>query len=73
MEIREDEGAHGGGDAQLLEDLFRPGAQPDPLGRRAGFEDGLHSLAVGLAGNESLREGRVVRIEELGLAIPATR
>ena len=64
VETREDAGAHRDGDAKLLEDLFRPAAAPDPLGRRAGFEDGLSSLAVG---NESLRAERMVRIDELDL------
>jgi predicted dehydrogenase len=69
VEIVEDAGAHGGGDAQLLEDLFRPGASADPLGRRAGFRDGLRSLAAGLAANESLRTGRMVAVDELGLTL----
>ncbi len=70
LEIAEDAGAHGGGDAQLLEDLFRPGAAADPLGRRAGYTDGLLSLAVGLAANESLRAGRMVAVDELALTRP---
>jgi predicted dehydrogenase len=69
IEIVEGEGSHGGGDAQLLEDLFRPGTAPDPLGRRAGYADGLLSLAVGLAGNESLRTGRMVTVDELALPV----
>ena len=69
--IEEGDGAHGGGDTQLLEDLFRPGTQPDPLGRRANFVDGLRSLAVGLAANDSLRSGQAVRVADLGLVLHA--
>lgn len=67
--IGEGDGAHGGGDAQLLEDLFRPGTAPDPLGRRANFVDGLRSLVVGLAANDSLRSGQAVRVADLGLVL----
>ncbi|MFD7136710.1 hypothetical protein [Streptomyces sp. NPDC059894] len=52
-------GGHGGGDGLPLVDVFR-GAGQDPLRRRAGYEDGLHSVAVGVAINESLRTGRLV-------------
>ncbi|WP_125612381.1 Gfo/Idh/MocA family protein [Specibacter cremeus] len=60
------EGGHGGGDVLLLSDLFNgPGA--DPLGRPSGYLDGLRSVAVGIAGNESLATGLPVRIADLGL------
>lgn len=62
------DGPHGGGDAHLLDDVFRPGSAPDPLGRRAGVADGLRSAGVGIAANRSLETGRVVRIADLGLA-----
>ena len=39
----------------------------DPLGRPAGYADGVRSVAVGIAGNESLRTGQPVLVEELGL------
>ncbi|MFJ4621540.1 Gfo/Idh/MocA family protein [Streptomyces sp. NPDC088812] len=58
--IEESEGGHGGGDGLLLVDVFR-GAGQDPLRRRAGYEDGLRSVAVGVAVNESLRTGGPVR------------
>jgi predicted dehydrogenase len=60
------EGGHGGGDALLLSDVFR-GASADRLGRQAGYRDGLASVAVGLAANESMASGRPVAIAELGL------
>ncbi|MEN3614519.1 Gfo/Idh/MocA family protein [Plantactinospora sp. ZYX-F-223] len=68
-------GGHGGGDGMLLDDVFR-GPTDDPLHRRAGFVDGAASVLVGVAGNESLRTGRAVRLGELGLPLipsaPAT-
>jgi len=63
-------GGHGGGDTMLLDDLFR-GATTDPLHRHAGFTDGAASVLVGIAGNESLRTGRAVRLDELGLPLVA--
>jgi predicted dehydrogenase len=63
-------GGHGGGDAMLLDDVFR-GPGGDPLSRQAGFVEGAASVLVGLAGNESLRTGQAVYVEELGLPLPA--
>ncbi|WP_426504879.1 Gfo/Idh/MocA family protein [Dactylosporangium sp. McL0621] len=57
-------GAHGGGDAILLRDVFE-GASGDPLGRAAGLRDGANSVLVGIAGNVSLAQGRAVAISEL--------
>jgi len=65
------EGAHGGGDAILLRDVFR-GPADDPLRRQAGYLDGMHSVAVGIAVNTSLRTGGPVRIADLVTA-PADR
>src|SRR3954449_4982448 len=65
-------GAHGGGDAHLLEDVFRPRRPPDPLERRAGYRDGLHSVAVGLAANQALESGLPVRISTFDLPLQRT-
>lgn len=59
-------GGHGGGDELLLSDVFR-GVAPDPLGRQAGYRDGLASVAVGLAVNTSMTGGGRVRIADLDL------
>jgi len=62
------EGAHGGGDALLLADVFRgPGA--DRYSRPAGLADGMRAIAVGIAGNESLAMRLPVAIAELNLGI----
>ena len=61
-------GGHGGGDARLLDDLFR-GDGPDPLRHRASWRDGLRSAAIGIAANESMSTGRTVSIAALGLPL----
>lgn len=60
------EGGHGGGDVLLLSDLFN-GPGEDPLGRPSDYLDGLRSVSVGIAGNESLATGLPVRIAAMGL------
>nr|WP_281178663.1 Gfo/Idh/MocA family oxidoreductase [Sanguibacter suarezii] len=64
--IHRTDGAHGGGDAQMLADVFR-GPAPDSLGRPANYKDGLRSVVVGIAATSSLRIGLPVRIADLGL------
>ncbi|MEU4570144.1 Gfo/Idh/MocA family oxidoreductase [Micromonospora sp. NPDC023956] len=64
-------GGHGGGDAMLLDDVFR-GPGRDPLGRQAGFSEGAASVLVGIAGNRSLRTGQAVYLDELGVPLAAT-
>jgi predicted dehydrogenase len=65
-------GAHGGGDAHLLAEVFSPDHAPDPLKRRAGYRDGLRSVAVGIAANQSLETGLPVRISHFGLPLERT-
>jgi len=69
--IPEGVGGHGGGDDQLLTDLFR-GVADDPLGRSATMLDGVRSVVVGIAGNHSLETGSAVLVAELQLG-EATR
>ena len=59
------DGPHAGGDAPLLESVFGDGGGPDPLGRRAGYADGLASAAIGLAANESIATGCPVEVANL--------
>lgn len=66
--IPEGSGSHGGGDGMLLDDVFR-GPGEDPLRRNAGFGDGAASVLVGIAGNESLRTGQAVRLDDLGVVL----
>ena len=62
--IPKSDGDHGGGEAELLRDLF-VGAGDDTWGRRAGWSDGLRSAAVGLAANRSMQTGTPVGTNEL--------
>ena len=62
-------GAHAGGDEPLLDSLLGRDAAADPLGQRADGADGLASVAVGLAANESIRAARVIDVAELGLEL----
>ena len=65
-------GAHGGGDALLLADVFR-GPGDDWLERPADWLDGIRAIAVGMAGNESLDTGQPIKISDLGLGVDLSR
>ncbi|WP_277208069.1 Gfo/Idh/MocA family protein [Isoptericola croceus] len=67
---------HAGGDVAMLRDVLRDhlpasagGPATDPLARRAGLEDGLRAVAVGVAGNRSLVTGQVVPVASLGVEL----
>ena len=70
--IQAGDGGHGGGDALLLADVF-VGPGEDWLERPSSWVDGVRSIAVGMAGNESLRTGRAVSIAELDLGVNLSR
>ncbi|MBA8794136.1 putative dehydrogenase [Friedmanniella endophytica] len=70
--IVEGAGGHGGGDALLLADVFR-GPGDDWLERPSDWVDGVRSVAVGMAGNVSLRTGRAVTVDELDLGVKLSR
>jgi predicted dehydrogenase len=72
IKIEEGAGAHGGGDALLLADIFR-GPDDDWLERPADWLDGIRAIAVGMAGNESLRTRVPVKISDLGLGVDLSR
>jgi predicted dehydrogenase len=72
IEIKEGEGGHGGGDALLLADVFR-GPGEDWLERPSSWVDGVRSVAVGMAGNESLRTGQPVVVADLDLGVDLSR
>lgn len=57
-------GGHGGGDARLLDMLFRPGT-PDPLGHAAGSWAGAMSILIGVSANRSIATGMPVKIADL--------
>jgi predicted dehydrogenase len=70
--IKEGEGGHGGGDALLLADVFR-GPGDDWLERPSSWVDGVRAIAVGMAGNESLRTGLPVVVADLDLGVDLSR
>ena len=70
--IEQGAGGHGGGDALLLADVFR-GPGDDPLERPSSWVDGIRSIAVGMAGNDSLRTGQPVKVSDLDLGVDLSR
>ncbi|MFJ2621110.1 Gfo/Idh/MocA family protein [Glutamicibacter sp. NPDC087344] len=62
------EGSHGGGDKLLLAELFR-GSQADRYARQAGFIDGVRAIAIGICGNQSLRTGQAIEVDNAGLEV----
>ena len=64
FEVAHQSQGHGGGDRRLKDHLFR-GVQEDPLGHAAGSRAGAMSILVGVAANQSMVQGRFVRIDDL--------
>lgn len=58
------QGAHGGGDPILLEDLFGT-PKEDKFKRAASYKDGAMSILTGIAANKSIASGLPVRIKDL--------
>lgn len=63
LEIPRAEGDHGGGDAVMLDHLFR--ARQDPFGRAADERSGAWSALVGIAANGSIAAGAAIRLADL--------
>jgi predicted dehydrogenase len=59
------DGAHGGGDARLLERLFSGRVLADPLGHMAGTHAGAMSILIGVGATKSISEQRVFRIADM--------
>ena len=72
VKIEAGTGAHGGGDALLLADIFR-GHGDDWLERSANWADGVRAIAIGIAGNESLSTGLPIKIADLELGVDLSR
>jgi predicted dehydrogenase len=58
-------GGHGGGDALLLNDVFR-GVDNDPLARQAGHRAGVASVMIGVSANLSAASGAPVLLSDGG-------
>ncbi|CEL02297.1 Putative NAD binding Rossmann fold oxidoreductase [Aspergillus calidoustus] len=65
IEIPEGSGGHGGGDPELLNDLFGEVKGSDPYRRAASHVDGALSILTGICANESIKTGRVVRVDDI--------
>lgn len=63
VEFTEAKGSHGGGDAKMLEMLFRGGI-PDTYHQFPTAYDGAKSIMIGIAANESIRTGKKVDVSE---------
>jgi predicted dehydrogenase len=64
IEIVTGEGGHGGGDPELLKDLFG-GAKDDEFKRAASHLDGAMSILTGIAANRSMSTGQVVQVKDI--------
>ena len=65
VDVPMSEGGHGGADPVMLEQLFDPNPPADPFHRTASHIDGAASILVGIAGNEAMRTGKMINIDEL--------
>ena len=64
VEIPKGTGAHGGGDAVLLNDLFGTPVE-DPYKRAAGYLDGALSILTGVSANKSISTGMPMDVMSL--------
>jgi len=64
IEVLKGLGGHGGGDRRLHEMMFKGGIE-DPLGYVAGTKDGANSIIIGAAANLSIKEHRLIDIDDL--------
>lgn len=65
IELPQEGGGHGGGDKRLLDDIFLPTPEADPLGRAAGHLDGAWSILTGVCANRSLATDAPVRVRDV--------
>jgi predicted dehydrogenase len=66
------EGAHGGGDKVMLDDLFLPEKPADKYQRASDQRGGAYSILTGIAANHSFTSGEAVEIAKLvpGMELP---
>ncbi|CBF78965.1 hypothetical protein AN7156.2 [Aspergillus nidulans FGSC A4] len=65
IEIPKGSGGHGGGDPQLLNDLFGEFIGDDPYRRAASHVDGALSILTGICANRSMSTGQTVRVDDV--------
>lgn len=75
IDVWHGKGDHGGADPVMLRYLFDPqGAGEDRYSRGSTHVDGAWSILTGIAANQSIAEGRTVRVDEMlsdaGITLP---
>jgi predicted dehydrogenase len=65
VDIPTGEGGHGGADPIMLDQIFLPNPPADKFNRAASHIDGAASILTGIAANESIRTGQLVRLNDL--------
>jgi hypothetical protein len=70
VDIWKGQGAHGGGDAVMLDDLFLAEPAPDKYLRASDQRGGAYSILTGIAANHSFVSGESVEIAKLVPGIP---
>lgn len=63
------EGAHGGGDDVMLDEIFN-GAEDDPYLRCADYVQGAYSILTGIAANKSMATGQIIDVRKLVARLP---
>ncbi|MBV7327133.1 Gfo/Idh/MocA family oxidoreductase [Chloroflexi bacterium TSY] len=63
--IPEATGGHGGADPVMLEQIFSPNPPADPFKRAASHIDGVASILLGIAANESIATGQPIMVDDL--------
>ena len=63
-------GGHGGGDARLMDFIFKNPDAPDPLQQAAGSRDGAMSILIGIAARKSCESGLPIQIADLTTLSP---
>jgi predicted dehydrogenase len=58
-------GGHGGADPVMLEQIFSPNPPIDPYQRAASHIDGAASILLGIAANESIATGKLIKVDDL--------
>jgi predicted dehydrogenase len=65
VEVWTGEGAHGGGDKVMLDDLFLPQKPADKYMRAADQRGGAYSILTGIAANQAIRTNQIIVISDL--------
>jgi predicted dehydrogenase len=65
VEVPASPGGHGGADPVMLEQIFSPTPPADPYHRAASHIDGAASVLVGIAANQAMTSGQMIRIDDL--------